>query len=72
MVTTWGHDPHFIPIENLLTIINDTLRESPVLIQVIKNKFIYTYKISINIMFTGMQSKNMRIKISKNRLYTKW
>lgn len=34
MVTTWGHDPHFIPIENLLTIINDTLRESPVLIQV--------------------------------------
>jgi len=39
MVTTWGHDPHFIPIENFLTIINDTLRESPVLIQVIlKNK----------------------------------
>lgn len=37
MVTTWGHDPHFIPIENLLTIINDTLRESPVLIQVIEN-----------------------------------
>lgn len=35
MVTTWGHDPHFIPIENLLTIINDTLRESPVLIQVL-------------------------------------
>ncbi|XP_025416491.1 protein FAM91A1 isoform X2 [Sipha flava] len=33
MVTTWGHDPHFIPIENLLTIINDTLKESPVLIQ---------------------------------------
>lgn len=38
MVTTWGHDPHFIPIENLLTIINDTLRESPVLIQVIEKK----------------------------------
>lgn len=70
MVTTWGHDPHFIPIENLLTIINDTLRESPVLIQVIKNKFIYTFKISINIMFTGLQSKNMCINISKNRLYT--
>lgn len=34
MVTTWGHDPHFIPIENLLTIINDTLKESPVLLQV--------------------------------------
>ncbi|XP_022174791.1 protein FAM91A1 [Myzus persicae] len=33
MITTWGHDPHFIPIENLLTIINDTLKESPVLIQ---------------------------------------
>ncbi|XP_050526579.1 protein FAM91A1 [Daktulosphaira vitifoliae] len=33
MVTTWGHDSHFIPIENLLTIINDTLKESPVLIQ---------------------------------------
>jgi len=38
MITTWGHDPHFIPIENLLTIINDTLKESPVLIQVIKIK----------------------------------
>jgi len=38
MITTWGHDPHFIPIENLLTIINDTLKESPVLIQVIKKK----------------------------------
>lgn len=38
MVTTWGHDPHFISIENLLTIINDTLKESPVLIQVIEKK----------------------------------
>lgn len=37
MVTTWGHDPHFIPIENLLAIINDTLKDSPVLIQVTKN-----------------------------------
>jgi len=42
MVTTWGHDPHFIPIENFLTIINDTLRESPVLIQVILNNKKFT------------------------------
>jgi len=53
MVTTWGHDPHFIPIENLLTIINDTLKESPVLIQVIENEC-HLYNIIINIIFTGL------------------
>jgi len=53
MITTWGHDPHFIPIENLLTIINDTLKESPVLIQVIKNKN-YLSKVSTSFMFLGL------------------
>lgn len=53
MITTWGHDPHFIPIENLLTIINDTLKESPVLIQV-NSKKNYPSKVSNSFMFLGL------------------
>jgi len=53
MITTWGHDPHFIPIENLLTIINDTLKESPVLIQVNEKKY-YLSKVSTSFMFLGL------------------
>lgn len=54
MITTWGHDPHFIPIENLLTIINDTLKESPVLIQVNEKKKNYLSKVSTSFMFLGL------------------
>lgn len=35
LITSWGHDPGVVPTSNVLTMLNDALTHSAVLIQVI-------------------------------------
>ncbi len=45
LITSWGHDPGVVPTSNVLTMLNDALTHSAVLIQVSTHTHTHTHKL---------------------------
>lgn len=52
LITSWGHDPGVVPTSNVLTMLNDALTHSAVLIQVSSDKLDLYFQIIMCVFFS--------------------
>lgn len=69
LITSWGHDPGVVPSSNVLTMLNDALTHSAVLIQVIQGdpkQLRVTYSYTYYITYSRIQVIAKRITLFRD------